>query len=166
MDRAYIHTPLGTAQITGNEAGITHLTIGDSRPERNLIPSSLDQVCKQVNAYFEGHLKHFDIPVLPEGTTFQKKVWKALMEIPYGSTISYGDLAAQLGNPGAVRAVASANAVNPIWILIPCHRVVGSDGALRGYAGGLYRKKWLLDHESGSGQYSLFPGEQTTRSDL
>lgn len=166
MEQAYIRTPLGTALIEGTDNGITRLTISDSNLERNLIPSSLGLVCEQVNAYFEGHLKQFDIPVLPEGTAFQNKVWKALMEIPFGSTISYGDLAAQLGNPGAVRAVASANALNPIWILIPCHRVLGSDGALRGYAGGLHRKKWLLDHESGSEQYSLFPREQTTRSDL
>jgi len=165
MDQACIQTPLGTALITGSEAGITHVTIGDGRPERDLIPSSLSQVCKQVNAYFEGHLKQFDIPLLPEGTEFQKKVWKALMEIPFGSTVSYGELATRLGNPGAVRAVAAANALNPIWILIPCHRVVGSDGALTGYAGGLHRKKWLLDHESGTCQYSLFPQKQTTRSD-
>jgi len=166
MERAFLQTPLGTASITGDESGISQLTIGDEKPKSEVIPSALMPVCRQLEAYFRGDLTQFDVAVRPEGTAFQKKIWKALMEIPFGSTVSYGDLAAELGNPGAVRAVASANAQNPIWILIPCHRVVGSDGALRGYAGGLHRKKWLLDHERGSCQYSLFPGEQTTRSDL
>jgi methylated-DNA-[protein]-cysteine S-methyltransferase len=166
MERAFIQTPLGTASILGGESGISHLTIGDSGPHNDFIPSSLLPVYRELNAYFNGGLKQFDIPLLPEGTPFQKKVWQALTEIPFGSTISYGELAAHLGNPGAVRAVASANAQNPIWILIPCHRVVGSDGALTGYAGGLHRKKWLLDHESCFHQYSLFPEKQTPRSDL
>ena len=150
----------------GDESGISQLTLGDKKPQSEVIPAALAPVSRQLDAYFRGDLTQFDIAVRPEGTAFQKKVWKALMEIPFGNTISYRDLAAELGNPGAVRAVASANAQNPIWILIPCHRVVGSDGALRGYAGGLHRKKWLLDHENGSCQYSLFPGKQTARSDL
>jgi len=166
MEKAFLQTPLGTASITGDESGISQLTLGDEKPQSEVIPAALIPVCRQLEAYFLGDLTQFDVAVRPEGTAFQKKVWKALMEIPFGSTVSYGDLAAELGNPGAVRAVASANAQNPIWILIPCHRVVGSDGALRGYAGGLHRKKWLLDHENGSCQYSLFQGEQTARSDL
>lgn len=166
MERAFVQTPLGTISITGNEAGVSQLTIGDGRPGNIPVPAPLVSVCRQLQAYFQGDLTQFDAPVLPQGTAFQKRVWNALMEIPFGSTVSYGDLAAELGNPGAVRAVASAIAQNPIWILIPCHRVLGSDGALRGYAGGLHRKKWLLDHERGSCQYSLFPEEQTTRSDL
>jgi methylated-DNA-[protein]-cysteine S-methyltransferase len=164
--RAYINTPLGTALIEGSEAGITRVTIGPEVPESKEIPASLVPVCRQLKAYFEGYLREFDIPLSPEGTDFQKKVWKALMEIPFGRTISYGELAAGLGNPGAVRAVASANAQNPIWILIPCHRVVGTDGDLRGYAGGLHRKQWLLNHESEAYQYSLFPGGQTAEMDL
>lgn len=166
MDSAYISTPLGTAFIQGSEAGITRLTVGSERPVSDQVPVSLIPVYRQLKAYFEGHLREFDIPLSPEGTDFQKKVWKALMEIPFGRTISYGELAAGFGNPGAVRAVASANAQNPIWILIPCHRVVGTDGDLRGYAGGLHRKQWLLNHESEAYQYSLFPGGQTAERDL
>ncbi|MEJ2583541.1 MAG: methylated-DNA--[protein]-cysteine S-methyltransferase [Robiginitalea sp.] len=167
MERAFIQTPLGTATIVGTEAGITQLTIGSVRSAVNIpVPSSLAPACRQLQAYFNGDLRAFDIPLLPEGTAFQKKVWNALTEIPFGSTMSYGDLASSLGNVGAVRAVASANAKNPIWILIPCHRVLGSGGDLRGYAGGLHRKKWLLEHENGSGQYSLFPEKQTSRSDF
>ena len=166
MEHATLQTPLGTATIIGSDAGISQLTLGDRKEGNIPVPASLTEVCRQLDAYFQGALKEFDIPLLPEGTPFQKKVWKALAEIPFGSTVSYGELAAKLGNSGAVRAVASANAQNPIWILIPCHRVVGAGGDLRGYAGGLHRKKWLLDHESGSCQYSLFPEEQTTRSDL
>ncbi|MFZ9010543.1 MAG: methylated-DNA--[protein]-cysteine S-methyltransferase [Anaerohalosphaeraceae bacterium] len=166
MDRAYINTPLGTALIEGSEAGITRVTIGPEVPESKEIPASLVPVCRQLKAYFEGQLKEFDVHLYPEGTTFQKKVWQRLTEIPFGSTISYGELAASLGNHGAVRAVASANAQNPIWVLIPCHRVVGADGDLRGYAGGLHRKQWLLNHESEAYQYSLFSGRQKTGSDM
>ena len=164
MDQALIQTPLGTALLTGSEAGITELSIGERRPVSAEVPLSLIPVCRQLKAYFNGELRQFDVTLLPGGTPFQKRVWKALGEIPFGSTISYGELAASLGNPGAVRAVAAANARNPIWVLIPCHRVIGSDGSLTGYAGGLHRKKWLLDHESGSRQFSLFPEQQTTRS--
>ena len=166
MDKAYLWTPLGTAFIEGGETGIARITIGDERQESQQVPRSLVPVCRQLKAYFEGQLREFDVLLSPEGTAFQKEVWQALLEIPFGKTVSYGEVAAGLGNPGAVRAVASANAQNPIWILIPCHRVVGADGDLRGYAGGLHRKKWLLNHESLAYQYSLFPGKQTTRSDL
>lgn len=166
MDRAYIETPLGTALIEGTKDGITGLTIGPDRPETGQVPNSLIPVFRQLKAYFKGQLREFDVPLAPEGTDFQKRVWLALLEIPFGSTVSYGELAAGLGNPGAVRAVASANSQNPIWILIPCHRVVGADGDLRGYAGGLHRKQWLLNHESESYQYSLFPGGQTAQIDL
>jgi methylated-DNA-[protein]-cysteine S-methyltransferase len=166
MDQALIQTPLGTAFLAGSKAGITELTIGERRPVSAEVPNSLVPFCRQLDAYFKGERSQFEVTLLPQGTPFQKRVWKALTEIPFGSTISYGELAASLGNPGAVRAVAAANAQNPIWLLIPCHRVIGSDGALRGYAGGLHRKKWLLDHESGFHQYSLFPEKQTTRSDV
>ena len=106
--------------------------------------------------YFEGHRQRFDFEINPEGTDFQKKVWEALREIPFGRTLSYMDLAKKLGDPRAIRAVAAANGKNPIWIAIPCHRVIGSDGELVGYAGGLHRKKWLLNHESPNPQQNLF----------
>ncbi len=92
----------------------------------------------------------------PVGSDFQKTVWKALGEIPYGKTISYMDLAKKLGDPKAIRAVAAANGKNPLWVVVPCHRVVGSDGSMTGYAGGIHRKKWLLNHESQNPQQSLF----------
>ena len=92
----------------------------------------------------------------PEGTEFQKKVWNALVKIPYGKTLSYLEFSKQIGDPKAIRAVANANGKNPIWIVVPCHRVIGSDGSLTGYAGGIDRKKWLLNHESYAKQQTLF----------
>jgi AraC family transcriptional regulator of adaptative response/methylated-DNA-[protein]-cysteine methyltransferase len=123
--------------------------------------SCITQLKKELDEYFSGRRKNFTIPLLPAGTTFQKKVWETLIGIPYGSTRSYAEQAALLGNPGSIRAMAKANGANQIAILIPCHRVIGSDGSLTGYAGGLERKKWLLDHEQRfSGKeydQSLFP---------
>lgn len=94
--------------------------------------------------------------IAPEGTDFQKRVWQQLLDIPFGTTLSYLDLAKQLGDVKAIRAVASANGKNPLWIVVPCHRVIGTDGSLTGYAGGLWRKKWLLEHENPPNQTSLF----------
>ncbi|NJW55210.1 methylated-DNA--[protein]-cysteine S-methyltransferase, partial [Salinimicrobium oceani] len=99
----------------------------------------------------------FNLKLNPQGTEFQKKVWQALLNIPYGRTASYMELSKEIGDPLAIRAVAAANGKNPLWILIPCHRVIGSDGSLTGYAGGLWRKKWLLEHEQQEKQQSLFP---------
>ena len=110
----------------------------------------------QLQEYFDGKRKAFDIKLNPEGTDFQKKVWNRLLEILYGKTLSYLELSKQLGDVKAIRAVANANGKNPIWIIIPCHRVIGSDGSLTGYAGGLSRKQWLLEHESPYKQTSLF----------
>ena len=102
----------------------------------------------QLAAYFEGELQDFDLPLAAQGTEFQQRVWKALREIPYGVTISYGELARRIGQPQAARAVGLANGQNPIAIVVPCHRVIGADGSLTGYGGGLARKRWLLAHES------------------
>ena len=110
----------------------------------------------ELNDYFQGKRTHFDFKLNPKGTEFQQKVWQALLEIPYGKTCSYMDLSKKLGDVKAIRAVASANGKNPLWIVVPCHRVIGTDGSLTGYAGGLWRKKWLLEHESPSGQQTLF----------
>jgi methylated-DNA-[protein]-cysteine S-methyltransferase len=101
----------------------------------------------QLAAYFAGELTDFDLPLAPSGTEFQQRVWSALRTIPFGQTTSYGELAGQLGNPGASRAVGLANGRNPIAVVVPCHRVIGADGRLTGYGGGLDRKRWLLDHE-------------------
>ncbi len=108
-----------------------------------------DELKKQLNAYFNGELRAFDIPIIPAGTGFQKTIWELLGSIPYGQTMSYHDLAIKYGDEKAIRAVAAANGANPIMILIPCHRVIGSDGSLTGYAGGLWRKEALLDIERG-----------------
>lgn len=156
MYEAVIDTPLGIACITGSDEGITEIRVSDKDSLAPNIPDELRSVCTQLQEYFEGSRKNFEVPLRPEGTAFQQKVWAALLEIPYGKRISYMDLAKKLGDPRAVRAVAGANAKNPVWILIPCHRVVGTDGSLTGYAGGLHRKKWLLNHESPSGQTVLF----------
>ena len=109
----------------------------------------LDRLREQLSGYFEGKRRVFDLPLHPKGTPFQERVWKALLQIPYGEVRSYIDLARAVGNPKAVRAVGGANGSNPISIIIPCHRVIGADGSIVGYGGGLERKGWLLAHERG-----------------
>ena len=106
--------------------------------------------------YFTKKRTVFELKLAPQGTVFQTKVWSALQNIPFGKTASYSDMAKTLGDPKVIRAAASANGKNPIWIVIPCHRVIGSDGSLTGYAGGIWRKKWLLEHESPVKHQSLF----------
>lgn len=157
METVYISTPLGIAKLEGDELGLSNSTILDSEEKlTDVIPEELEDAVYQINEYFEGKRTHFSLTLNPEGTDFQKKVWKALEQIPYGKTVSYLDLSKTLGDPNAIRAVAAANGKNPLWIIVPCHRVIGSDGSLTGYAGGLYRKKWLLEHESPAKQQSLF----------
>jgi methylated-DNA-[protein]-cysteine S-methyltransferase len=156
MKKAKIKTPLGIAEITGDEAGISSVKILDDAEISSQIPSELEQAAEQLIKYFKGELETFDLKLNPQGTDFQKKVWKKLVEIPYGKTTSYLKLSKDLGDVKAIRAVAAANGKNPLWILVPCHRVIGSDGSLTGYAGGLARKKWLLDHENPPIQQSLF----------
>ncbi|NRD22090.1 methylated-DNA--[protein]-cysteine S-methyltransferase [Winogradskyella litoriviva] len=157
MQTCYIETPLGHAKIVGNENGITSVSIVDNHVElSDTIPESLLECVIQLKEYFNESRRTFDLKLNPEGTTFQKKVWNQLETIPFGKTISYLQLSKQLGDIKAIRAVANANGKNPLWILIPCHRVIGSDGSLTGYAGGLYRKQWLLNHESDYKQQSLF----------
>ena len=120
------------------------------------IPESLLECVNQLRAYFKNEIKIFDLKLNPEGTVFQKKVWKQLETVSFGTTISYLDLSKQIGDVKAVRAVANANGKNPLWIIVPCHRVIGSDGSLTGYSGGLQRKQWLLNHERECKQQSLF----------
>ena len=157
MATAYMSTPLGSAKLEGDENGLTYVTVLETdEPESEIIPETLEDAVYQLKEYFEGKRKNFDLLLNPEGTEFQKKVWAALLEIPFGKTISYLELSMKLGDVKAIRAVASANGKNPLWIIIPCHRVIGSDGSLTGYAGGLHRKKWLLNHESPSKQQTLF----------
>lgn len=156
METATINTPLGIAQITGDVNGISQISVSDEGNVSNEIPSVLQEAVTQLNDYFQGNRTHFDFKLNPKGTDFQQKVWQALLEIPYGKTTTYLEQSKKLGDVKAIRAVASANGKNPLWIVVPCHRVIGSDGSLTGYAGGLWRKKWLLEHESPSGQQILF----------
>lgn len=151
-----MHTPLGTARLQGGPNGVRSISISDREDVPESVSPVLEQACQQLREYFEGRRTGFELVLDPQGTEFQQTVWKALLEIPYGQTISYMDLAKRLGDPLAIRAVAAANGQNPLWVVVPCHRVVGSDGSLTGYAGGLHRKKWLLNHESPHPQQSLF----------
>lgn len=157
METAIIDSPLGHIKIEGDEQGIIAIIfIESSEIIDPVIPEILEDIVYQLKEYFKGERNTFDIPLNPQGTNFQKKVWRQLQEIPFGKTVSYMDMAKELGDPKVIRAAASANGKNPISIIIPCHRVIGSDGSLTGYAGGLHRKKWLLAHESPVTQTSLF----------
>lgn len=152
-----INSPLGFTQIIGDANRISSIIVLNSEEKiTDIIPESLQDCVYQLNEYFEGNRKNFDLTLNPEGTIFQTSVWDALSKIPYGKTVSYLELSKKLGDVKAIRAVANANGKNPIWIVVPCHRVIGSDGSLTGYAGGLHRKKWLLDHENPYKQQSLF----------
>lgn len=157
MDTCIIKSPLGFAKIVGDTSGIASITVlnSDATPSRS-IPKTLMPCTTQLEDYFNGTRTSFDLKLNPAGTGFQKTVWNALQSIPYGQTVSYLQLSRQLGNVKAIRAVAAANGKNPLWIVVPCHRVIGSDGSLTGYAGGLHRKRWLLEHESTTNQFSLF----------
>ena len=157
METALIRTPLGIAKIEGDEHGVQSVTVLDTElPLSQTIPAELEDCVHQLKDYFEGNRQEFSLTLNPQGTDFQKKVWIKLADIPFGKTRSYLEQSKVLGDPKAIRAVAAANGKNPLWIIIPCHRVIGSDGSLTGYAGGLWRKKWLLEHESPAKQTSLF----------
>ena len=149
MEKIFFYeTPVGKLCIGEENGAITRVTWRQIPEESILEETELILECKtQLDAYFRGERKGFDLPLLPKGTAFQQKVWKALTEIPYGETRTYGEIAAAVGNPKAARAVGMANNKNPIGIIIPCHRVVGANGKLVGYAGGMDRKEWLLELE-------------------
>lgn len=157
MESCIINSPLGFTKITGDANGITSISVLNSEETiTSIIPEVLEDCVYQLNEYFNGTRENFDLNLNPQGTDFQKTVWNALFKIPFGKTTTYLALSKQLGDPKAIRAVANANGKNPIWIIIPCHRVIGSDGSLTGYAGGLHRKKWLLEHENPYKQQRLF----------
>ncbi|WP_223550219.1 methylated-DNA--[protein]-cysteine S-methyltransferase [Aestuariivivens sp. NBU2969] len=157
MESCIITSPLGFTKIIGSEDGITEITVLNSVEEvTDVIPETLEDCVMQLNEYFEGTRHEFNLKLNPQGSDFQKQVWKQLECIPFGKTTSYLELSKQLGDIKAIRAVANANAKNPLWIVVPCHRVIGSDGSLTGYAGGLHRKQWLLEHESPYKQQRLF----------
>lgn len=156
MQTAYLKIPIGTAEFIGDQDGLVSITVLDTEKPEDILPEVLQDAVYQFKEYFEGNRKQFDLKLNPQGTDFQKRVWDALLDIPYGKTVSYLELSKKLGDVKAIRAVAAANGKNPLWIVVPCHRVIGSNGDLTGYAGGLHRKKWLLDHESPAKQQSLF----------
>ena len=139
-----IETPIGTLHAAFDEQGrLTEL--GFREPAHDPPPAPpLPQLAAQLREYFAGKRKTFDFPLAPRGTEFQLAVWNALLEIPYGDTVTYAELARRIGKPSAVRAVGAANGANPIPVIIPCHRVIGSNGTLTGYGGGIERKQWLL----------------------
>lgn len=146
LEYSRLETPVGPLVLTVDDGALTALTFAD-RPIAEEGPRA-KKIAARVLAYFGGDLNALDgLEVAPEGTPFQKKVWAALRKIPVGSTTSYAQIARSIGSPTAVRAVGAANGRNPIALVVPCHRVIGSDGTLTGYAGGLWRKQWLLKHE-------------------
>ena len=155
---AYCKTPIGTAKLVGDADGLQSVTITDEdyATVPHTIPDVLATAVTQLNAYFNKDLIQFDLKLNLIGTDFQKKVWTLLQEIPFGKALSYSDLSIRYGDIKAIRAIAHANAVNPFWIIVPCHRIIGKDGSLTGYAGALWRKKWLLEHEGILTQMSLF----------
>ncbi len=145
---AYLPSPVGLLLIQSSETAITKVLFTE---EETVAPTEqpevLEECLHQLSAFFDGKLQDFSVALEPAGTPFQQQVWKQLVKIPYADTISYLDLSKQLGDEKVIRAAASANGANPIAIIIPCHRVIGSNGSLTGYAGGLHRKQWLLEFE-------------------
>lgn len=146
-----MHTPVGPLLLVAGEDGLREIRFGGGRgheaASEDLASGEaevLDEARAQLGAYFEGRLRDFDLLLAPRGAPFELRVWQALLEIPYGTTCSYSDLARRLGSPGASRAVGAANGRNPLPIVVPCHRVIGADGSLTGYGGGLETKRYLL----------------------
>jgi len=159
MPVAYCNTPLGITRIIEEDGFIASISARDEAYEITPAPTPLLQMAiDQLDEYFKGERKEFDLPLKQAGTPFQQQVWDELLQIKYGSTITYAQQSNRMNSPLAIRAIASANGKNDLWIVVPCHRVIGSDGSLTGYAGGLWRKKWLLEHEAkvmGIGQTKL-----------
>jgi methylated-DNA-[protein]-cysteine S-methyltransferase len=161
--KVYYQSPIGLLEIIGTEAGIQSILFVEREADHmyrnpSQIPSVVADCLNQLDEYFRGERKAFALKLTPEGTGFQQTVWEQLVKIPFGETVSYMDIARAIGNEKAIRAVGAANGQNPIVIIVPCHRVVGSDGKLTGYGGGLWRKEWLLNHERrfGGVQMPLF----------
>ena len=143
-----VDSPIGRITLISNETHLKSLTFSDEKAEESeTLPEILLRTAVQLNEYFAGTRSSFDLELEPDGTGFQKKVWQQLLKVPFGTTKSYRDIAVKLGSVLNTRAVGTANGKNPISIIIPCHRIIGHDGKMVGYAGGLERKKWLLLHE-------------------
>ncbi len=155
--KTYYDTPIGTIELVCSERGLTHLAFTeDPTIEINPAHDHLLACIEQLDSYFAGERTHFTLFLDMIGTEFQQKVWHQLMNIPLGSTVTYGHVATSIQSPESARAVGDACRRNKLWLLVPCHRVIGADGQLTGYAGGVSRKRWLLDHE-----WSMLYGKQT-----
>jgi methylated-DNA-[protein]-cysteine S-methyltransferase len=157
----WIDSPLGKLLAVSDGQALTRLAMSprpnDVPDDARRDPAALADVAAQLDAYFAGELTEFDLPLAPRGSEFQLRVWNALLEIPYGETASYGEIAARIGRPDTVRAVGTTNGRNPIAVIIPCHRVIGADGSLVGYGGGLDRKRLLLELEAEHSAPRLWP---------
>jgi methylated-DNA-[protein]-cysteine S-methyltransferase len=160
----WIDSPLGKLLLVSDGDALTHLAMSprpnDVPDDGRHDPAAFADVAAQLDSYFAGELTEFDVPLAPRGTEFQRSVWDALLEIPYGETASYGEIAAAVGKPHAVRAVGTTNGRNPIAVIIPCHRVIGANGSLVGYGGGLDRKRLLLELEAEHVAPRLLPVRQ------
>lgn len=158
INTAYYKSPIGILEIVGNDDGIQSVLFvkEDDFKIAEITSKEVKKCFVQLDEYFSGTRKEFELKLNLKATVFQEKVWRELLKVPFGKTRSYLEQAKALGDVKAIRAVASANGKNPISIIIPCHRIIGSDGSLTGYAGGLHRKKWLLEHEGVIKQQSLF----------
>lgn len=160
MPVIYHPTPIGFARIEDEAGLVCSITVREiAGDDATGASPAILTAARQLDEYFAGERVVFDFPTGQKGSDFQQSVWQNLLDIPYGKTISYAQLSKRMNNPLAIRAIASANGRNSLWIVVPCHRVIGSDGSLTGYAGGLWRKQWLLEHEArvqGIGQISLF----------
>ena len=151
----YIDSPLGVLEISGTDAHLQSVLFAraEHKPapgqpaSEGEIPAAVAQTIRQLNEYFAGTRRDFDLPIQPQGTDFQQHIWNLLLKIPYGTTTSYLEISKCYGDTKAIRAVGTANGSNPICIIVPCHRVIGSNGKLVGYGGDLWRKAWLLQHE-------------------
>jgi methylated-DNA-[protein]-cysteine S-methyltransferase len=156
-----VPTPIDRLIVASDGSAIVGVWMANAAPDdgswadRRGTDDLLVEAREQLTEYFAGHLRTFDVPLAPNGTDFQRRVWSALREIRFGTTISYAELARRVSSVAAVRAVGAANGRNPIPIIVPCHRVIGSDGSLTGFGGGLPRKQWLLRHEGAQGEFDI-----------
>jgi len=148
INLTYYQSPIGVVEIVGSREHIVAVNFVDrARAGDDDLPACIQECVNQIDEYFKGNLKKFSLELQMQGTDFQKTVWRQLTKVSYGQTASYGEIAAAIGKPSASRAVGRANGRNPIAIIVPCHRIIGTDGSLTGYGGGLWRKEWLLHHE-------------------
>lgn len=158
MNYTFVETPIGEILVAGDADAVHEIHFAPAEPHDDWTrdDAALKYASVQLRSYFAGKRREFDFPLAPHGTEFQLAVWTALRQIPYGETTTYGEVARTIGRPDAVRAVGAANGANPIPIVVPCHRVIGSNGTLTGFGGGLPAKRWLLDHEARVAGHKLF----------